>query len=63
MLCDVIGEPTKRLAYLIREPINLTGKRVLGKALGEGPSLRLQKQFNLLKSSDGWTILGQACHV
>lgn len=29
----VIGEPTKRSAYLTEEPIKLTGKRALHKAL------------------------------
>ena len=33
MLCEVIGEPIKRLARLIGEPIKLTGKRALRKAL------------------------------
>ena len=31
VLCEVIGEPIKRLAYLIEEPIKLTGKRALAK--------------------------------
>ena len=34
VLCEVIGEPNKRLAKLIGEPIKLTGKRALRKALG-----------------------------
>ena len=33
VLCEVIGEPIKRLAQFIGEPIKLTGKRTLGKAL------------------------------
>jgi hypothetical protein len=33
VLCEVIGEPIKRLAQLIGEPIKLTGKRALRKAL------------------------------
>ena len=36
MLCEVIGEPIKRLALLIGEPIKLTGKRALRKALSSG---------------------------
>ena len=34
VLRGLIGEPIKRLAYLIGEPIKLTGKRALRKALG-----------------------------
>ena len=33
VLCEVIGEPIERLAQLIGEPIKLTGKRALRKAL------------------------------
>ena len=33
VFCEVIGEPIKRLAYLIGEPIKATGKRALRKAL------------------------------
>ena len=33
VLCEVIGEPIKRLAYLIGEPIKLTAKQALRKAL------------------------------
>ena len=33
VLCEVIGEPIKRLAEFIREPVKLTGKRALRKAL------------------------------
>ena len=33
MLCEVIGEPIKRLAEFIGEPIKLTGNRALRKAL------------------------------
>ena len=36
VLCEVIGEPIKRLAQLIGEPIKLTGKRALRKALAGG---------------------------
>ena len=36
VLCEVIGEPIKRLASLIGEPIKLTGKRALRKALAAG---------------------------
>ena len=35
-LCEMIGEPITRLAYLIGEPIILTGKRAPRKALGAG---------------------------
>ena len=35
VLCEVIEEPIKQSAYLIGEPIKLTGKRALRKALGE----------------------------
>ena len=35
VLCEVIEEPIKRLAQLIGEPIKLTGKRALRKALPE----------------------------
>ena len=33
VLCEVIGEPIKRSRYLIGEPIKLTGKQALRKAL------------------------------
>ena len=33
VLCEVIGEPIKRLAYLIGGPIKLTSKRALRNAL------------------------------
>ena len=33
MLCEVIGGPIKRLAKLIGEPIKLTGKQALRKAV------------------------------
>jgi hypothetical protein len=33
VLCEVIGEPIKRLAWFIGEPIILKGKRALRKAL------------------------------
>ena len=33
VLCEVIGEPIKRLALLIGEPIKLTGEWALRKAL------------------------------
>jgi hypothetical protein len=33
VLCEVIEEPIERLASLIGEPIKLTGKRALRKAL------------------------------
>jgi hypothetical protein len=35
VLCEMIGEQIKRLAKLIEEPIKLTGKRALHKALVE----------------------------
>ena len=43
VLCEVIGEPIKRLAELIGEPIKLTGIQALRKALGRGVSEQPQK--------------------
>ena len=52
VLCEMIGEPIKRLAQLIGEPIKLTGKRALRKALPSGasskpPTSRLRAAFPL----------------
>ena len=41
VLCEVIEEPIKRSALLVGEPIKLTGKRALRKALVRGLDLAL----------------------
>ena len=40
VLCEVIGEPIKRLALLIGDPIKLTGKRALRKHWSEASDSR-----------------------
>ena len=47
MLCEVIGEPIKRLAYLIGEPIKLTGKRARRKALEGSITLSSSGAFSM----------------
>ena len=46
VLCAVIGEPIKLLAYLFEEPIKLTGQRALRKALPQvlRPATRVRRQ-------------------
>ena len=39
VLCEVIGEPIKRLEKLIGEPIKLAGKRALRKGRDQGHGL------------------------
>jgi hypothetical protein len=43
VLCEVIGEPINRLPQLIGEPIKLTGKRALRKALAPSQGTNLIK--------------------
>ena len=52
MLREVIGEPIKQLAYLIGEPIELTGKRALRKALCGGACVFLWQHLMLTTSHD-----------